>query len=441
MLANIHLRKYAAIILMIGLSTTVEAQTWSLTQCIDTAMVHNRSLRMERNNMEISDERHKESKANLIPKVTANGEYKYFFNLPYQLMPMSLFGGADNVYKEVQFGVPHNLNANLQLTMPLYNPQVYGAIKTTRIASEMTELNYQRTEEQVYYEISNYYYNAQILLNQLAFMDSNLTNSKQLLKTMELLHQALLVKGTDVSKVQLQVDQLTTQRMLLRSKYNQVLNGLRFNMGIPLEQELEVDAAIVHGVKTEFTAKPTLDVQLAGVRKRLISSELKTLKMSRLPSVALYGTYGTTGFGYDEKPNDFFDFYPIGLAGIQISYPLFNGTVTMRKIRQKKLEVQNSELQLSMVTEKNKMETQNAIQQRDVTLGSISNTLSQVNNATSVYEQTLAQQKQGVANLSDVLMADNTLREAQQQHLSALIEYLKADLELKKATGNITTKH
>jgi len=36
-------------------------------------------------------------------------------------------------------------------------------------------------------------------------------------------------------------------------------------------------------------------------------------------------------------------------------------------------------------------------------------------------------------------MADNALRDVQQQYLSAIIEYLKADLELKKLTGNFKT--
>jgi outer membrane protein TolC len=36
------------------------------------------------------------------------------------------------------------------------------------------------------------------------------------------------------------------------------------------------------------------------------------------------------------------------------------------------------------------------------------------------------------------LLADNALREAQQTYLTTVIDYLKADLELKKLTGNIS---
>ncbi|HRN42457.1 MAG TPA: TolC family protein, partial [Vicingus sp.] len=69
----------------------------------------------------------------------------------------------------------------------------------------------------------------------------------------------------------------------------------------------------------------------------------------------------------------------------------------------------------------------------------VENTKKQAELASKVYQQILLQQKQGTANLTEVLMADNVLRDAQQQYLSSIIEYLKADLELKKLTGNFKT--
>jgi OMF family outer membrane factor len=55
-----------------------------------------------------------------------------------------------------------------------------------------------------------------------------------------------------------------------------------------------------------------------------------------------------------------------------------------------------------------------------------------------VYDQVVLQQKQGTANLTDILLADNSLRESQQNYLSAIVEFLKAELELKKLTGNLS---
>lgn len=439
-LVNIHKPTLILLLIAIGFQTA-NAQVWTLKQCIDSAQVNNKTLQIGRNNGDISEQRHKEAQANLIPKLNVNAEYRYYTNLPYQLMPLSVFGGPTGQFKEAQFGVPHNINANIQLLMPLYNPQIYGAIETTKIASELTSLQYQKTVEQIYFEISNLYYNAQILSHQLAFIDSNLVNSKKLLNTMKLLKEQLLAKGTDISKIQLQSQQLITQKEIIRSKYEQVINALKFSIGISVEQNMEIDHNIEYLNSTEYSCTSTIDIRLVKTQQSLLSCELNTLKNSRLPSLSLLGTYGTTGFGYDKKPNNFLKFYPIGFAGVQLSYPLFNGTVTERKINQKNLEIENSQLQLSLVTEQNTMQISNAKLQRVVLQYSVETSLPQIQFAQSIYEQTVLQQKQGTASLTDILLADNALREAQQNYLSTVVEYMRADLELKKLTGNLSIKN
>ena len=92
---------------------------------------------------------------------------------------------------------------------------------------------------------------------------------------------------------------------------------------------------------------------------------------------------------------------------------------------------------MQLVTEQNAMQTENIKRQRTVTQKSIETNTAQINLAKTVYDQTILQQKQGTASLTDVLLADTALREAQQNYLSAVVEYLKADLELKKLTNQI----
>jgi OMF family outer membrane factor len=391
--------------------------------------------------MALATEKHSEAKANLIPKISLNADYKYFAELPYQLMPQSAFGGPEGMYKEVQMGVPHNMSANIQVALPVYNSQVYGAIEATKIASELTGLQYKKTEEQVFFEISNLYYNAQILIHQKAFIESNLANTGKLLNNLKLLYEQQMIKKSDVSKVELQKEQLTTQLNLVENNVEQVMNALKLLMGIPFQQNIQIEAGIQKKDAVNYTNSLPVDLQIAFTQNKLLSSELSTLKDSRLPTVSLFGTYGQTGFGYDEKPNDFLNFYPTTFAGLQLSVPLFNGTVTKRKINQKKLEIENNQLQIELVKDQNQMQIENATRLRAVNRQTIENTQNQIELANMVYNEMVLQQKEGTATLTDVLLADNAVREAQASNLSAIVEYLKADLELKKLTGNISFKH
>lgn len=413
------------------------AQLWTLQQCIDTAQVQNKKLQISKNEVLMSVEKEKEVKSNLIPKVKFSADYKYFIDLPYQLMPMSAFGGPDGVFNAVQFGTPHNINVGLQAAMPIYNPDLYGGVKKAKIAKKITSLNYEKTKEDVFFDISNLYYNAQILKHQIAFIDSNLVNTNKLLKSMSLLNEQLLVKATDVQKIELQKSTLETQRETVKANLEQVINFLKLNVGIQEGQNIDVNYEIAFDDNITYEINETNDIKLANTKKELLTTELKTIKQSRLPSVSLYGNYSQAGFGYDGDPKSFLDFYPTSFVGLQISAPIFNGMVTKRKITQKKIEIDNNEIQLSLLNEQTNIKISNAKSNKKVALKTITNTKDQIKLARSVYKQTVKQQKQGVANLADVLMADSKLKEVQQSYIGAIVNYLKADLELKKITGNI----
>ncbi len=434
-LINICKQVLILLLFIIGFNST-QAQTMTLQQCVETALLNNKNLQVGRNNQNLSQLKQQEARAMLLPKATASADYKFFTNLPYQLLPLSVFNGPEGQYKEAQFGVPHNLGINVQLAMPLYNPQIRGGINATEIASELSNLQVEKSEEQVIFEVTNLYYNAQILQHQTLFVDSNLVNVNRLLATVKLLREQGLAKGTDIGKIELQQAQLQTQRSQLSSKSVQVLNSLKFFMGKDLEVPLAVQTAILQGEKNEYPVSSSVDARIVQTQNRLLINELNTVKKSRLPSLSLVANYGLTGFGYFKQPEPFFKVFPIGFIGAQATYPLWNKT-TRYQITQKEAELQSNRLQSANVQAQNDLMLANAILQKNAAAANIPASSQQIEWAKSVYQQTLLHQQQGTATLTDILLADNALREAQQNYLNLLVDYLKADLELKKASGSI----
>jgi outer membrane protein TolC len=89
-----------------------------------------------------------------------------------------------------------------------------------------------------------------------------------------------------------------------------------------------------------------------------------------------------------------------------------------------------------LISEQSNVQSENARLQKKSAEQIISMTLKQIETAKEVYRQTIFQLKEQSATLTDVLLADNAVREAQQSYLNAIIDYFKADLELKKVSGN-----
>ena len=433
-----RLNRVLLILAILIMNIAAQAQTLSLEQCIDTALIYNRNIKLSKQDVTISTQKNKEIRGNLLPKLNEIADYRYYTDLPYQLMPAAAFGGPAGTYKEVQFGVPQSLNANLQLAMPLFNSMIISAIKSTRIAIELSEIQKTKTDEDVVLEISNAYYNAQMLLTQITFLDSNIINTNKLVKTTTLLCQQQIAKGTDVDRLKLQVEQITTQRSTVISQYQQVLNALKFLMGKPISDSIKVLNTEKSIVKVSFQSQITTDAKLIDKKIEFINSELIGLRNLRLPSLNAYGVYGTTGFGTTGS-NSFFNFHQIGYAGVQLSVPLFNGSVTQHKIAGKKIEIEKSNIQKEMVTEKSKLDLKNAEMQYTLATRNITVVSSQIDLAKKIYDNTVLQNQQGIANITDLLLADNSLRETQQNYLVALINLRRAELEYKRVTGNLIT--
>jgi len=435
---NISLLKVVLIGIILITNVVVQAQTFTLEQCIDTAMQYNRTIKLSQQDVFQASERNKETKGNLFPKLNGMTDYRYYTDLPYQLMPADAFGGPAGTYKEVQFGVPQSLNANLQLSVPIYNPTALGAIKTTQIASELSEIQKIKTDEDVVLDVSNAYYNAQILLTQLAFLDSNLINTNKLVQTTTLLHQQQIAKGTDVDRLKLQLDQVTNQRITVFSQQQQVLNALKFLMGKPISDSIQVAITENTLVQLDPQIQATTDMKLIDKKLQFNYAELKGLRNSKLPSLGAYGVYGTTGYG-NTGANSFFNFHPNGYVGAQLSIPLFNGTITKHRIVQKKIDIQKTNIQKELVTEKSKLDLINAEMQYSLANQNIATVDDQIKLAKKIYNNTVLQNKQGVANITDLLLADNSLREAQQNYIVAMVNLRKAELEYKRVTGNLIT--
>ncbi|MCB9013027.1 MAG: TolC family protein [Bacteroidales bacterium] len=434
-------KRLIRVLLILGIFSInigAHAQSLTLEQCIDTALLYNRNILLAQHDVNISTEKNKEIKGNLLPKLNGIADYRYYTDLPYQLMPAAAFGGPEGTYKEVQFGVPQSMNANLQLVAPLFNSSALSAIKSTRIAIELSEIQKSKTDEDIVLEVSNAYYNAQIILTQIAFLDSNIINTNKLVKTTTLLFQQEIAKGTDVDRLKLQVEQIGIQKSTVISQYYQVLNVLKFLMGKPISDSIEVLPTENLPEKENFQAQITTDILLIDKKIEFSNSELAGLRNLRLPSLNAYGVYGTTGFGTTGS-NSFINFYPIGYVGAQLSVPIFNGKVIQHKIANKKIEIEKSSIQKEVVIEKSKLDLKNAEMQYKLAKRNISMLSTQIILAKKIYDNTILQNQQGLANITDLLLSDNALRETQQNYLLALINLRKAELEYKRVTGNLIT--
>ncbi|MCC7501048.1 MAG: hypothetical protein IT229_00870, partial [Flavobacteriales bacterium] len=93
--------------------------------------------------------------------------------------------------------------------------------------------------------------------------------------------------------------------------------------------------------------------------------------------------------------------------------------------------------QRDAVSEKDGLDRRRA--ERDQTLArrALADSESQLELADRIRRSTLLQHQQGVASLSDIVLADQAFWDAQQNTINALVDLRKAQLELARITGTM----
>ncbi len=81
-----------------------------------------------------------------------------------------------------------------------------------------------------------------------------------------------MIKKSDVSKVELQKEQLITQLELLNINIEQVMNALKFSMGIPFNQIIQIDTKIENKDLETYSTILPVDLELVGCHNKLLSA-------------------------------------------------------------------------------------------------------------------------------------------------------------------------
>lgn len=431
-----HLLNAAWLVASLVATAQPEVPVRSLQECIDLALAHDQRSRSADIDLRMAEARVDEQQANLLPKVRGVADMRHYADLPYQLLPASFFGGPEGVYREIQFGTPDNITLNMQAQLPLVDVGSWEGIHVAREAERMAGMQRERSREEVVLELSNAYYNAQVLQARRTFLDSNLLNTEAMLRNVELLHAQLLARGTDVDRLRLQRDQLRTQRERVVAQHEQVLDLLRLMMGLPPDAPLATEPASAPVQQTEAAAKTTAALRVAEQGVLLRQAEIRLLKRSRLPSLHGYGLYGNTGFGPIGSESRY-DLYPVSYFGATLQVPLFNGTVITQKVRQKELELERAGLLRDVVADREGLEQRRATRDEALALRTLTDAEAQLALAERIRRSTLLQHTEGLATLTDLVLADQAVREGQQLYIDALVQLRKAQLELARLNGTL----
>jgi len=342
------MRKSLTIILSL-VAVLASAETFTLQQCIDTAVANNISLLKQKNSYATSAIEYRQSLANLSPNISAGASQNWTFGRST---------GADNITSSNNSATTSfNLSASLLLFDGL---GMKFAIDQARASMLSSEASVQAAELQLQLNISSMY--LQVLLNKqllLAAQEQVDQTQRTLHKDSLLLQADRLAEGeiyaviAQLGNEQLQAVQALNNVQLALLNLAQAMNidPLGFDIvDIPLEQLQEGttlpsrDEVLV----LALTQRPEIKAQQYSIDAQ--QALLKLQKSAYSPTLSANAGMGTSYYNIQGAANDAFGQqlgdHLQGTVGLTLSIPIYNKMQTPYAVKRQQIALDNARLSL-----------------------------------------------------------------------------------------------
>jgi outer membrane protein TolC len=367
-----------------------------------------------------------------------------YTKIPTSLLPAQIFGGAPGTFIPVQFGTKFNANYGANFSQLLFDGQVFIALQARNTSLEMQRKNAALTEENIKANIYKIYYQLSASKTQLNILDANIERLSKLAHDAEIMYKNGFAEKLDVDKVNVQLNNLQTEKLKANNAVAIGYMGLKMLMGMPVKDSLVLTEAITEKdltgdvlVENEFQYALRKDFQYLTTLKRLNEYNVKRYQLSNLPTVSVSGAYTKNA---QRSKFDFFgagNWFTTSFFNLNVSLPIFNGGATMAKIRRSKIELEQVKNQMDAM--KNNID--NEITQAKLNyISSVATVQFQKKNmqlAETVYAQTRKKFETGTGSNTEISASQADLVSAQNNYMNALYSALIAKVDFLKATGKL----
>ena len=418
---------------------------FSLVDAVNYAQKNNVQVKNALLDIDIQIQTNKEIASAALPSIGSSVGGTDFLTIPTSLLPGQIFGGAPGTFIPVQFGTKFNANYGANFNQILFDGQVFIALQARATSLDWKRKNAALTEENIKANIYKIYYQLSASRTQLNILDANIERLEKLAKDAAAMYKSGFAEKLDVDKVNVQLNNLQTEKLKANNSVTIGFMGLKMLMGMPVKDSLVLTDVINENnlstdvlYEDDFEYDVRKDFQYLTTIKKLSEFNIKRYQLSFLPTITMNGAYTKnaqrTKFDFFDKKGSWFE---TALIGLNVNFPLFNGGARLAKINKAKLELQQVDNQMSAL--KNNID--NELSQAKLNyMSSVATVNFQKKNmqlAENVYSQTKKKFEAGAGSNTEISAAQADLVAAQNNFMNALYTALIAKVDLLKASGKL----
>ena len=426
--------------------TELQAQeTVTLKQAIEYALQNKADAQNAQLDIRNADYQIMEAKAGALPKINGVANITYNPILQTTALDAGAFSGGPSNIQLITLGQKWNAGAGVQLSQALFNQQVFIGLKAAKSTKEFYQLNAQLTEEQIIERVSNAYFQVFTIQQKKETLENSYASTEKARNIIKSLFDNGLAKKIDLDRTNVNLTNINTILKQQQNAINQAENALKFYMGMPIENKIELVKADMeitpHLLDETVRTDERSEIKILNKQRELLQYNKKAVEAAYYPTVNLNANYSWQGLGdkfplTNGKKNGVYwaDYSAITLG---VNIPIFNGFATKARVEMAQIELDKLDVSIKDTKLGLDLSYQNAKSQIENSLLALENQKANVSLAETVTSNTKHNYQYGLANLTELLEAENALVEAKNNYSNAILEYKIAEIQYYKAKGEI----
>ena len=463
---NFKKSNYAVVLLLFTVSYSYAQTTneFSVKQAVDYGIKNSTQVKNALLDIKIQRQLNREITAAAFPQISGSVSGNHYYDLPVQPIPdfvkyqiydvletKGVKDGNGNPitnpkdFPDLPFSVvrPWNASASLDIQQLLFDGQVFVGLQARKAAIDFSTKTAEVTQEQIKANIYKIYYQLVVGKKQVGSIDANIERFEKLLNDTREIYKNGFAEKLDVDKIQVQLNNLQTEKIKIENQLEAGNAGLKFLINMPQKETLVLTDTLseeelkANILDENFDYNNRKEVQMLTLATKLNEYNVKRYQLSRLPTVAAFGTY------QKNAQRDKFDFFGKGdwlttsLVGLKVSVPIFDGFARRARIESARLSLQKTKNNLEAVKQSVDYDVANSRIKMKSALLTLDNQKQNILLAEKVFNTTRKKFDQGLGNNQEIYNAQAELKIAQNNYYSALYDAIIAKIDYLKATGTL----
>jgi outer membrane protein len=423
-----------------------EVAQLTLNESILYAIENNVTTKNARLETLISKATVKEKTALGLPQINGSFNLDYNPQIPVIFLPnQPPFGDPTNPSDVIpaRFGVSYSSGLGVNMTQMIFDGSFFVGLRAARTLTQLTDFDLAKAENDVIENVKKAYFGVLVNQERIRLSESNLARIDSLLKETKALNEAGFAEKIEVSRIQVQRNNIFSQVERSRTAWEISKEILKMQMGMPLTMDILISETL-QDLNSEDALKQLLALEGEGrveldqlkTQIELVQLDLKFNTSQYMPTIDFVGNARRVGAG--NQLNTVFDsknWFGSSLLGVSMNIPIFDGLSKSARIQKNKYTINQLENQRFFLNDnfKNEIFTAKSNLKNDLDLLDIQR--ENLNLAKEVFEIARIKYQEGVGSNLEVVNADGALVEAEINYLAALYDGLISKVNLEKALG------